>query len=325
MKKGIVMDIDDHYLTLLTPDGQFLRAKKKRKSCVIGEEVTFTPVTKLNRVFGIKQLSAAAAFVILLLGSLVPFYQNSKAYAYMSIDASPSIELGINKKMQVVKLTPYNSDGKKVISKIGTWEKEDMSSITKSIISEMKKQGYLKENHSVIISTVRAETLEEKTEKLLSKNINEIKELVKEIKVKPVVINGSEKDMKTAHQKGITTGKYKEKMDQPASKDKDSRKQENKSKVPENDDGQNAVTNSGSPGPAESSKQNPSAINNSQGVNSADAGANHTPPGQLKKMEGTAGQASVSNPGAKKETKKNLPVKNGQMKTQGNPNGSSKK
>src|SRR6476469_4401346 len=105
MKKGIVMEVNDSLLTLLTPDGQFLQARKQDHPYVLGEEILFKPISKkkslfVNRFIGVKQLSIAAAVLFLFLGSLIPVYQSNKAYAYMSIDVNPSIELGINKQME---------------------------------------------------------------------------------------------------------------------------------------------------------------------------------------------------------------------------------
>jgi hypothetical protein len=307
MKKGIVMDIDGKILTLLTPDGQFLRVKKQKRTCVIGEEITFTPVTKLNRLFGIKQLSAAAAFFILLLGSLLPLYNNNQAYAYMSIDASPSIELGINKKMQVVKFTPFNSEGKKIAAKIGDWEKKNITSISQTIIKEMKKQGYLKKNAVVIISAVRAETPEEKTEKQLTENIKEIKQMVKEINVKPVVINGTEKDMEKAHQEGITTGKYRGKM--LHSKNDITPKPTVKKEDEIGKEDIQSVSGTDSSEAAENGNPNLPVENSGQTSNAPVSSENHTPPVQQKKIDEPSQEV-------KKEEKNYPHSNNGQIKKQ---------
>jgi hypothetical protein len=303
MKKGIVMDIDDKFLTLLTPDGQFLRAKKQKRTCVLGEEITFTPFTKLKPTIGIKSLAVAAAVLLILLGSLLPLHQNNQAYAYMSIDANPSIELAINKKMQVVKLTPYNQDGKKIAAKIAVWEKKDVAAIFQTIIKEMKKQGYLKKNHTVIISAVRAENPEEKTDIQLKKNIKEIKDMVKEINVKPVVINGSEKDLEKAHQEGITTGKYREKL---LHSKIDSTPKPNTKK----DDGMSPEDNKSVSGTDSAvSNENHPPENNGQAIDPPASSEPHNPPGELKKLEEPSQQI-------KKEEKSNPRSNYGQMKKQ---------
>ena len=47
--------------------------------------------------------------------------------------------------------------------------------IAQMVLKEMKKEGYLNKKHSMVISTVRTENPEEKTEEQLTKNMGEIK------------------------------------------------------------------------------------------------------------------------------------------------------
>ncbi len=227
MKKGIVMEINDGYLTLLTPDGEFLRAQKQNQPYAIGEEVVFFPfqlpekkqsIPFLKRMKSMKSLAAVAITLIIFFGSFLSVYQNNKAYAYVSIDVNPSIELVLNKKMQVLKVTAFNQDGKKIVARIGDWKKKKIADLTQLLLSEMKKQGYLNEHHLVVISTVRTDKKEENAEKRLSENINEIKTVVKENHLELSVLNGTPKELEKAHQLGITTGKYKE--NQQPSKEK---------------------------------------------------------------------------------------------------------
>lgn len=218
MKKGIVMKIDGAFLTLLTPEGEFLRAKKQNMSIEIGEEIHFFPLEiekpfksmQIKNFLKVKPTWIIMAAVCIILGSFIPMYQNNKAYAYMSIDVNPSIELGVNKKMQVVELTGFNKEGKKVISAIEDWKKRDISKLTQTILLEMKKEGFLKKSKPVIISTVRTEQSEKEADKMLSENIKKIKETVKGLQLELTVHTNTEKEMEKAHEQGITTGNYQE-------------------------------------------------------------------------------------------------------------------
>ncbi|XJZ28282.1 anti-sigma factor domain-containing protein [Bacillota bacterium Lsc_1132] len=238
MKQGIIMEINDDYLTLLTPEGEFLRARKQNHQYAVGEEILFFPLTlrETNRSFSlvkrfmsVKVLATAAIAIILFFGSFLSFYQNNKAYAYMSIDVNPSIELVLNKKMQVLKVTAYNQDGKKIVAHIGDWKKKSIAELTQLLLNEMKKQGYFKNHHLVVISTVRTDKKEQSAEKVLSENMEEIKAAVKEKKLQMTVLNGTPEELAKAHKLGITTGKYKEskvpknKTNKPDSKDESSK------------------------------------------------------------------------------------------------------
>ncbi|NHC42763.1 anti-sigma factor domain-containing protein [Bacillus sp. MM2020_1] len=218
MKKGIVMEIDDACLTLLTPEGEFLHARRQNQPYLIGEEIHFFPMesvktNKYNTVINILKLKpvwALMAALLIFLGSFFPMYQNNKAYAYMSIDVNPSIELGINKKMQVVEITGYNKEGKQIISQLNKWKKKDVSKVAQTILAEMKEEGFFKTQEHVIISTVRTEESEDKIEKKLQENIEEIKASVNKEKLELTVLKASESEMNKAHKLGITTGKYQE-------------------------------------------------------------------------------------------------------------------
>ncbi|MGZ4161454.1 MAG: anti-sigma factor domain-containing protein, partial [Neobacillus sp.] len=220
MKKGIIMEMDDAFLTLLTPEGEFLRARRQNEQYVIGEEIHFFPLKghKSQRLYPIKNLLkvkpvwvvSVVAALLIFLGSFIPMYQDNKAYAYMSIDVNPSIEIGVNKKMQVVELTGFNKEGKKVISSIYNWRKKDIYKITKTIFSEMKKEGFMKNNETVIISTVHTTKPVEQVEAKLKENLEEIKTSVNNQQLQVTVYTSTEKEREKALEQGITTGRYHE-------------------------------------------------------------------------------------------------------------------
>lgn len=297
MKKGIVMEIDESCLTLLTPEGEFLHARRQNQPYAIGEEIHFFPIemvktsNQLNpvkNIFRFKPILGLMAAVVICLGTLFPMYQNNKAYAYMSIDVNPSIELGINKKMQVVEMTGFNEEGKKIISRMNDWEKKDVSELAKTILTEIKKEGFLKTEEHVIISTVRTKEPEVKVEKKLQENIEEIKATVNKQKIEVTVFKATEKELDKAHELGITTGKYHE------TKIKESKEPTSKEKAKEEHSDKKAV-------PIDPKDQIPSSQNQNQidkGLSQKNIGIENkkksemnrvdgkfTPPGQLKKIE----------------------------------------
>lgn len=300
MKKGIIMEIDDAFLTLLTPEGEFLRTKKQDQLYTIGEEIHFFPITAiqtreslflLRKMFKARSVWAVMAALFILLGSFLPLHQNNKAYAYMSIDANSSIELGVNKKMQVVNLAGFNKEGKQVISKLGDWKKKDVSEITQSILEEMKQAGQLENKQAVIISTVRAKEQDEQIEKELQKNIDEIEASADKEELKLTVLNATQEDRNKAHNLGITTGKYQSRLRQT---EKQKKKNENQklnivplSPKVENPPGQQKkINNENADAPAPIEKK---AISTNVSVGKT------VPPGQLKKAENQLKQVQGNN------------------------------
>ncbi|CEG26590.1 anti-sigma factor domain-containing protein [Bacillus sp. B-jedd] len=218
MRTGIVLDMDETSLTLLTPDGEFVRADRKKRIYSIGEEISFDPVGGMERrkkfafgkLTGMKRAWMAAAAVFLLMASaLIPLQSTDKVYAYMSIDVNPSIELALNDGMQVVKMNAYNPEGNKIVSSLKHWEKEPVSNVAEQILSEINRQGYFAKTNDVIISAVNANKVKPEAEEKLKETMKAITEKAAQGQHRVKVYNGSQKDLKEARKLGLTTGKYK--------------------------------------------------------------------------------------------------------------------
>lgn len=217
MRKGIVMEVNDPYLTLLTSDGEFLRARKMDRIYLIGEEIDFFPVTdyikskKINafkNFFTLKTVWMSMAVLIISLGSIVPVYQNNKAYAYMSIDADTSIEMGLNKNMQVVELKGFSKEAEQIISQLDDWEKKDASKLTAIIIAELKDEGYITQASPAVISTVKTNLLKGETATKLQKNMDKIKQNVDKNLVEVNIYTTTEAEIEKAQNSGIPVGVY---------------------------------------------------------------------------------------------------------------------
>lgn len=113
------MEVNRQFLTVLTPEGEFLRAQNQNHAYKIGQEINFIPyiLEKRKNPFDLllKRKMAFSAAVAILLFSIFffPYYQSNQVYAYMSIDINPSLELAVNQDFEVLDIIPYNNDGKK--------------------------------------------------------------------------------------------------------------------------------------------------------------------------------------------------------------------
>lgn len=217
MKKGVILSVNKRFVTLLTPEGEFLKTKRQEREYEVGEEITFSPAKqKFTLAFSnihssfkkTAVLSIASTFLILF--SILPSYFSGPVSAYMTIDVNPSIELELDDDLEVLKLTGLNEDGKLVIGQLKDWKGKDIKAVTNRIVETTKQLGYLKGNKQIVVST----TLMEKN-KELDKNL---KEEIKEIsgqdnvsKTKMKVIQATKSDRKQAREQGISTGKYLEK------------------------------------------------------------------------------------------------------------------
>lgn len=229
MKTGIIMEINERFLTLLTPEGEFLRARKQDQAYAIGQEIAFFPIElkngKLSRPLSIFRLSRgkglmAAAFAMMLaIVSFLPFLQNDEVYAYMSIDVNPSIELGVNQEYQVVELIPYNEEGKLIIQNIKSWKSNSIHEVADKILLQIKKQGYFKENKEVVIAAVYTEQNKEADERI-QKELADIKQAAQKEQLEVTLLEASKEEREAAIDKGLSPGLYKENKIKADSADK---------------------------------------------------------------------------------------------------------
>ncbi|WP_350301861.1 anti-sigma factor domain-containing protein [Peribacillus frigoritolerans] len=217
MKKGVILSVNKRFVTLLTPEGEFLKTKRQERVYEVGEEITFAPAKqKFTLAFSnfhssfkkTAVLSIASTFLILF--SILPSYFSGPVSAYMTIDVNPSIELELDDDLEVLKLTGLNEDGKLVIGQLKAWKGKDMKTVTNRIVETTKQLGYLKGNKQIVVSTTLLEK-DKELDKNLKEEIKEISEKDNVSNTKMKVIQATKSDRKQAREKGISTGKYLEK------------------------------------------------------------------------------------------------------------------
>jgi hypothetical protein len=241
VKKGIIMEVHKRFLTILTPQGEFLRARNLKENYQIGQEIDFFPIEQrkiskrlsfsLFQPYKGKLVVSTALALMLLMISILPFKQNNHVYAYLSIDINPSLELGVNKNCQVIELIPYNEDGEKIVSLLHDWKKKDIEDVTSEIMDVIQSQGYLKENHEVILSTVYVNTDKKDHNNHIEQEMDEVKEIVQQEDLEVTVVIGTQKDRKEAMEKGLTTGLYKEISKNTNKKEKKKETKEEKKEI----------------------------------------------------------------------------------------------
>lgn len=214
------MEMNERFLTLLTPEGEFLRAHNRHNHYQIGQEIDFFPIEiekRKNIVPAFFQsLRGKAVFSVLLIflltfASILPLVGTNEVYAYMSIDVNPSIELGINDKFEVIELLAYNNAGKTVIDQLHDWKKKNIHVLTNEILQQMKMQGYIKPNREIVIATVY-KAKQQGQSKLWEAEMNEIKNAINEENLELKVVEGSKEERAQAIEEGLTTGLYKTKL-----------------------------------------------------------------------------------------------------------------
>ena len=96
--------------------------------------------------------SIAAVFVLLMVG-ITGYTLFGKVDSIVTLDVNPSIELRVNRYDRVLRATPLNADGEKVIGTMRL-KNVDLDVAVNALIGSMMKNGYLSEISNSILVTV---------------------------------------------------------------------------------------------------------------------------------------------------------------------------
>ncbi|USK71440.1 anti-sigma factor domain-containing protein [Peribacillus asahii] len=209
MKKGIVLSVTKRHITLLTPEGEFVRRNRDNGVYEIGDEVTIIPV---ERTFPIssKKIAVIGTFAsaCLLFFSIIAVQPSTHVSAYMTIDVNPSVEIGVDDDLDVIELKGLNDEGKRVVKELGVWENKELSTVTENVVAKTKELGYLKGSaQKIVVST----TIIEKNKKVnqqLNKELQHMSQQWPVNRTKVQVIQATKEERNEAKRQGLSTGKY---------------------------------------------------------------------------------------------------------------------
>jgi hypothetical protein len=224
MNKGIVMEMNESQIIVMTPEGDFTQIPLDQRKCQVGEEILYTVAVHKKRApwIAISSSVAAAAVVLLLLfnslsgnGTPTPLI-NNQVVAYISIDINPSIELGIDANNIVRVVRGLNDDGTALIKNVKI-EGKNIDQATEALLQEAESKYLSKGVGDIVISS----TLEKTTADVNVNDValsNKLKEDViqhiqkshpKEIDQFQVTSFAAPKEARAAAESnGLSTGKY---------------------------------------------------------------------------------------------------------------------
>ena len=146
-KTGIVMEINDSNIGILTPSGEFAYVKRNSKSVTLGElysEEILNGIKKKS--VNVKRLFLmAASFLLLVFLSSGIFLYNEPVSA-VTIDINPSVELYVNRWNKIVKVVPLNDDGKNLVNELSI-KNLDISNGIEKIYEKCKSENYITEDY----------------------------------------------------------------------------------------------------------------------------------------------------------------------------------
>ena len=214
MKRGVIMQVTAKEITVLTPDGDFIKIKKNQQVYEVGEELTIVDnkliaVRKKKSTWKVKTfVSVVAALSLFALSFLPTLLSTTKVLAYISMDATSSIEIGITENLKVVEVKGINQEGKKIVGNLDNWKERDMEEVINEIVMLNDQAGHLKSNSNILFSTVMVEEDNTRLESSLQKKIKAVEDTQIHDAVNVEMKKATIKDREKASDYGVSTGTY---------------------------------------------------------------------------------------------------------------------
>lgn len=208
MNKGIIMEIKRDYAIALNDSGIMEKILSK-KDMKVGQKIFYfeediiktTNRTNMNNIF-IKRFGAIAAIFLLVF----TFFQGityEKAYAVVSLDINPSIQIEVSSKKNIVSIEGMNDDGKEIdfSNVIGSNINNGIEEIKKILI----EKKYLDNNKEILVAFA---LVKEKTDDQYEESVKgAIQETFKTENVTYVKVENKDA-IAEAKTKGVSLGRY---------------------------------------------------------------------------------------------------------------------
>lgn len=221
--KGLIMDISQHTVTVLTRNNEFYKLKRK-PTMYKSQEIEFKKSDIINLVYYMKRLSVAAACFALILtgmifGDVIPAWNanNSDVFGYVSLDVNPSIEFEIDKEQKILGVSYLEGLADNIEEDLNLKGMEISEGLfkviryynQKSILSDSEENyvllaGAVNDKNKIVRKNIQE--AEKKIINSLESYRNKVQEDFQRINM--IVIESSSEHMKLSKENHISMGKY---------------------------------------------------------------------------------------------------------------------
>jgi len=151
-KRGIVAKISAKHCIVITPDGSYEKIPLPAQGTQVGAELAYR---RFPLSYNMKPLLMAASLLIVFMSfALLPKAYLPQAAAYVSLDINPSLEMAVDKNLNVINVQYFNDDASNLIPPEEI-EGLNIYDALRELIAKAIEQNYIKLGEdNLIISTV---------------------------------------------------------------------------------------------------------------------------------------------------------------------------
>lgn len=213
--KGMVLRLEQNYAIVMTDDAQYVKVLKKA-GIRVGKQILFLDedIYREKKIDILKHYSYAAVFIIFLISSFMllnfnNIYMPKTTAAVVTMDINPSIELEIDNKEKVIKITPINQEAHEIINR--NLLKKKVDQVIEALLINAEAHRYFEQQDSMVLlsltilnkdSNISLDSIRSQVELILKKDA-----LLKEINI--AYIDAESTVLEKARANGMSIGRYK--------------------------------------------------------------------------------------------------------------------
>lgn len=173
--KGIVVERNDDKCVLLLSDGTF-RTVKTTDEPQIGTVLYIN--AQHSAAFCLKKTASMVAAMLIVAFLGWGAYSWTIPVQYINIDINPSVELAVNRYDRIIRMTPLNDDGERLLASVHL-QMQKVDKGVHTVIETAKDLGYLADEKDVLISVSSSDSeLSQKTQEEIKNKVTQEAEVL---------------------------------------------------------------------------------------------------------------------------------------------------
>ncbi len=169
MPKAMVVETYPGRAVIMTEECEFKEIKTTRP-LQVGEEIEYNRSDIFVNRRATIALAWAASFILffLLIYSVTGRLMTGRLYACIGLDINPSLELSVDRGLQVVEARSFNQDGDRIIAAVKP-KGQELGTVLAAVVRQSKTAGYLRQSGNVIGIGLSMYSEPEKSAELLAR------------------------------------------------------------------------------------------------------------------------------------------------------------
>lgn len=208
--EGTLVGLKKRSAVVMTGDCQF-KEIRRTPAMVGGQKICFTEADLVKPAFSpplrVAAIAASLLFCFVLAYSLLQGFMDRRAFACISLEVNPSLDISLDREMKVLKVTGLNEDGREIAGEIKLRGLTAAEAV-QAVLSLCVERGYLNGDHNRVLLATTLFVKNDPLQEDLDYRIWDAARRVVPEGTALYILNADPALRAQAVEKGVSTGRY---------------------------------------------------------------------------------------------------------------------